>query len=85
MEEEKEEEHEVGEEEEGECEDEVEEESLEEESTSDESSEGGPLLLKFKVQDFVRSVARPAWAKDRGCPWDRRICFWAAEGGHLEC
>jgi len=41
--------------------------------------------LKFKVQDFVRSVARPAWAKDRGCPWDRRICFWAAEGGHLEC
>jgi len=63
---------------------EVEVESLEEGSTNDEGTEGGPLLLKFRVNDFVRSVERLAWAKDMGCPWDTRICEYAAQGGHLE-
>jgi len=65
-------------------EDEVEEEPLQEGSTSDESTEGGPLLFKFRVKDFVVSVERLAWAKERGCPWDTLICVMAGEGGHLE-
>ena len=48
----------------------------------DEGIEGGPLLLR--VQDFVGSVERLAWARARGCPWDTRICQVAAEDGHLE-
>ena len=55
--------------------------------TSDDSDdegteEGGPLLLR--AEDFVGSVERLAWAKERGCPWDEGTCYYAAEGGHLE-
>jgi hypothetical protein len=57
-------------------------ESQEEGRTSDESTEGGPLLLR--VEDFVGSVERLAWAKARGCPWDEFTCSTAAKGGHLE-
>ena len=57
--------------------------SDEEGSTVDEGTEwGGSLLLR--VQNFVGSVARLAWAKARGCPWDEEICAWAARGGHLK-
>jgi hypothetical protein len=24
------------------------------------------------------------WARAKGCPWDERTCWGAAEGGHLE-
>ena len=37
-----------------------------------------------RMPNFVGSVSRLAWAKERGCPWDARICREAAEGGHLE-
>jgi len=43
---------------------------------------GGPFLLR--VQDFVGSVERLAWAKARGCPWDASVCASAAWGGNLE-
>ena len=47
-----------------------------------EGAEGGPLLLR--VQRFVGSIKRLAWAKARGCPWDEDVCSSAARGGHLE-
>ena len=50
--------------------------------SDDEGSEGGPLLLR--VEDFVGSVERLAWAKEIGCAWDEEICAWAASGGHLD-
>jgi len=57
--------------------------SDEEGSTGGEGTEeGGPLLLR--VQNFVGSVARLAWAKARGCPWDEEVCFAASRGGRLE-
>ena len=37
----------------------------------DEGTERGPLLLN--VEDFVGSVERLAWAKERGCPWDEDV------------
>ena len=52
------------------------------EGSSGEGTERGPLLLR--VQDFVGSVERLAWAKARGCPWKEDICTYAASGGHLE-
>jgi len=69
-----------------------EEESLEEEgSTSDAGNEDGPPRLKFRVMDFVGSVERLVWAKERGCPWidtrgpmPKSVCAYAADGGHLE-
>ena len=48
----------------------------------DESSEPGPLLLR--VQDFVGSVERLAWAKARSGPWNAFVCAFAARYGHLE-
>jgi hypothetical protein len=61
---------------------EEEEESLEvvflEEGTSDQSTEGGTARLKFRVKDFVGSVERLAWAKERGCPWDHEVFAAAA-------
>ena len=57
-----------------------------EEATNDDSDdegiERGPLILR--VHNCVGSVERLALAKARGCPWDGRICQWAAEGGNLE-
>ena len=38
----------------------------------------------FKVEDFVGSVERLAWAKGNGCPWDVDTCARVAEGGQLE-
>ena len=39
---------------------------------------------KLKVEDFVGSVEMLKFARTNGCPWDRRICKLAAQGGHLE-
>jgi hypothetical protein len=50
--------------------------------SDDEGSEGGALLLR--VEKFVGSVERLAWAKASGCPWDESVCLYAARGGHLE-
>jgi hypothetical protein len=50
--------------------------------SDDEGTVGGPLLLR--TWDFVVSVERLAWAKERGCPWDEDTCSWAALGGHLK-
>ena len=33
---------------------------------------GWPL----KIIDFVGSVARLAWAKENGCPWNRCVCIF---------
>jgi hypothetical protein len=44
--------------------------------------EGRPLLLK--IEDFVGSVERLAWARENGCPWDEGTCSLAATGGRLE-
>jgi len=49
--------------------------------SDDEGTQGGPLLLR--LQDFVGSVERLAWAKARGCPWDESVCAYAARGGQL--
>ena len=46
------------------------------------SIQDGPLLLR--VQDFVGSVERLAWAKEMGCPWNEEVCAHAADVGHLE-
>jgi hypothetical protein len=56
--------------------------SVLEDGSMGEGTEGGPLLLR--VEDFVGSVERVAWAKDRGCPWNKSVCEYAAEGGNLE-
>jgi len=58
-----------------------------EEAASDDSDDegtggGGQLLLR--VENFVGSVERLAWAKERGCPWVEYTSAYAAEGGHLE-
>jgi hypothetical protein len=50
--------------------------------SDDEDTEGGPLLLR--VENFVGSVERLAWAKERGCPWDESACAYAARCGYLE-
>jgi hypothetical protein len=50
--------------------------------SDDDGTEGGPLLLR--VEHFVGSVERLAWAKEMGCSWDEDICAKAARGGHLE-
>jgi hypothetical protein len=42
---------------------------------------GGALL---KVEDFVGSVERLAWARDNGCPWNARTSALAARNGHVE-
>ena len=38
-----------------------------------------------RMSNFVGSVSRLAWAKERGCPWDARTCAHAAWKGHLGC
>ena len=40
--------------------------------------------LLLKLREFVGSVARPAWAKEIGCPWHPRTCGLAAHRGQLE-
>ena len=37
-----------------------------------------------RMPNFVGSVSRLAWAKERGCPWNEKTCVAAALGGHLE-
>jgi hypothetical protein len=39
--------------------------------------------LPLKLNEFVGSVHRLAWAKEIGCPWNTRTCALAAAGGHL--
>jgi hypothetical protein len=36
------------------------------------------------VPNFVGSIARLAWAKERGCPWDEETFACIAEGGNVE-
>ena len=43
-------------------------------------SAGVPLRLK----EFVGCVARLAWAKANGLPWDARTCVFVAWGGRVE-
>jgi hypothetical protein len=45
-------------------------------------AKGGPLLLR--VEDFVGSIERLAWAKTRGCSWDEDTCAYVAGGGNVE-
>jgi len=51
---------------------------------SDDEGNGGGGQLLLRVNNFVGSVERLAWAKEMGCPWDGSVCAYAAEGGHLE-
>ena len=37
----------------------------------------------FKLEDFLGSAERLAWAKASGCPWDWRTCQLAAARGSL--
>ena len=37
-----------------------------------------------RVPNFVGSIARLAWAKERGCPWDEETFTCIAEGGNVE-
>ena len=46
------------------------------------AGKGGSVPLKLRA--FVGSIKMLAWAKDNGCPWEKRTCAFAAEGGHLE-
>jgi len=39
--------------------------------------------MPLKLNEFVGTVPRLAWAKDNRCPWDSRTCALAAAGGHL--
>ena len=43
----------------------------------------GPPSTTASIQGAVSSVSRLAWAYACGCPWDKRVCAWAAGGGHL--
>jgi hypothetical protein len=52
------------------------------EGSTGEGTEGVPLLLR--VEDFVGSVERLAWAEAEGCPWGEAVCALAAGGGHLQ-
>jgi hypothetical protein len=45
---------------------------------------GNGGVVAFKVDDFVGSVEKLAWAKDNGCPWEIKTCALIAAGGHLE-
>jgi hypothetical protein len=46
------------------------------------AGKGGAVRLKLK--EFVGSVARLAWAKANGCPWDwKTSALIARNGGHL--
>jgi hypothetical protein len=38
---------------------------------------------RLKLEDFVGSVERLAWAKDNGCKWNKLTCAYIARGGHL--
>jgi len=40
--------------------------------------------VRLKLEDFVGSVARLAWAKANGCPWHAGTCALAARHGVLE-
>ena len=43
-------------------------------------SEGVPL----KLNEFVGSAGRLAWARENGCPWTPRACAVVAKGGNLQ-
>ena len=59
-----------------------EDEEAQKEGSTGEGTEGGPLLLR--IECFVGSVERLAWAKARGCRWDRFPCAFAARYGNLD-
>jgi hypothetical protein len=48
------------------------------------SRAGRDAALPLKLSEFVGSVARLAWAKDNGCPWEEETCEMIAEGGQLD-
>ena len=37
-----------------------------------------------RVPNFVGSIGRLAWAKERGCPWDEKTFMCIARGGNVE-
>ena len=37
-----------------------------------------------RVPNFVGSIGRLAWAKERGCPWDEETFMCIARGGNVE-
>ena len=37
-----------------------------------------------KVRNFVGSIRRLAWARERGCPWDAKTFACIAKGGNVE-
>jgi len=47
------------------------------------SRAGKTAGVPLKVEEFVVSVERLAWAKANGCPWISRTCSLAAKDGHL--
>ena len=45
---------------------------------------GRTVGVKLKGNQFIVSVQLLAWARENDCPWDARVCSWAAEYGQLE-
>ena len=41
-------------------------------------------VVRHRLQEFVGSVGRLAWAKTSGCPWVAKTCAIAAGGGRLD-
>ena len=46
------------------------------------AGKGGAVPLK--IEDFLGSVERLAWAKDNGCRWDENVCALLAARGQLD-
>ena len=47
-------------------------------------SAGLNVGLPFKLEEFVRSAERLAWARANDCPWVAATCALAAAGGRLD-
>ena len=54
------------------------------ESSSDLPRAGVSEEVPLKVNQFVGSVKRLAWAKEHGCPWTDRTVALACEGGRMD-
>ena len=44
---------------------------------------GTSKMVPFKVEEFLGSIERLAWAKENGCPWVAMTCAAIAGRGHL--
>lgn len=51
------------------------------EEPADVAGAGWRRRWRFKVDDFVGSVARLSWARDNGCPWDEATVERIVAGG----